>query len=105
MVGSFSSYRYGFLFVDADGYCPGHLLDFSVDVVEGKVLVGEDVVGEFLLDFPLHLGVGRFFALVGEGHVHVGGHHHETEIAVLDFGEDESARFGVALVELGTEIA
>jgi hypothetical protein len=35
------------------------LLDFSVDVVEGKVLVGED----------------------------------------------ESARFGVALVELGTEIA
>ena len=51
--------RYGFLFVDADGYCPGHLLDFSVDVVEGKVLVGED----------------------------------------------ESARFGVALVELGTEIA
>ena len=42
--------------------------------------------------------------MLEEGHVHVGGHHHKVEVTVLDSSDDAAALFGIALVELSTEV-
>ena len=98
------SFSQGQLF-QSDRNCICWRFYLPIDVVAGEKLVGENIVGEFLLDFPFHRFVVWSIFIAGEAHFHVGRHHHKTEVAILDLGKDASFLFWIAFVQLLAEVS